>query len=115
MVIFSGVVYKFWIGNEVVVPFRLSIGMALFVIFRTFNSPFSSFMNGIGKIRVTLYIYLFLGVINIPLSLFFAKYLNFGVSGVILATAVCFFLSGAILSIQYCKLTKQKAKGLWLQ
>ena len=44
------------------------------------------FLNGIGKIKLQLWLYVFGAVINIPLSIYFVKYMNLGSSGVILGT-----------------------------
>ena len=71
MLFLSSFVYKIWIGKEINIPFKLSIGMAIFVILISWNGIFSSFMNGIGKIRLSLYIAIAQMIINIPLSVLF--------------------------------------------
>ena len=52
-------------------------------------------------------------IINIPLSIFFAEELSFGVSGVILATTVSILISAILSPIQYYKIINFKATGLW--
>ncbi len=113
MTIISNWVYSIWIGDVVSVPLSLSIGMGLFVIIRTFNSPFSSFLNGVGKIKLQMYGLIFVGIINIPLSVILAKYFNFGISGVIYATFLCFTFLAFLRFIQYYKLINNKAYGIW--
>jgi Na+-driven multidrug efflux pump len=52
-------------------------------------------------------------VINIPLSILFAKTFNLGSSGVILATVVCQLLHLIYLPIQYKKIVANEAFGIW--
>ncbi|MBR8537488.1 oligosaccharide flippase family protein [Carboxylicivirga sediminis] len=106
-------VYHLWIKDKVTVPWQLTILMGVFVLIRSWNSIYSYFLNGVGKIKLQLYISLTSTVFNIPLSIFFGKYLGMGPSGVILATIVC-LLSGAVLHpIQYNRIINDTAKGIW--
>ena len=89
MLIFSESIYRFWIGNDVHIPLMLSIFMGVFVILNTWNSIFANFINGVGKIRLSLVTAVITGSINIPLSIFLAQYFALGSAGVILATCVC--------------------------
>ncbi|MFC2128724.1 lipopolysaccharide biosynthesis protein [Bacteroidota bacterium] len=113
MLLVSSTFYKLWIGDRIHIPFYLSLGMALFAIIRTWNSPFSSFANGVSKIKLQFYITILIGIINIPLSIIFAKYFNMGVVGVILATVVCLTIPAILMPIQYIKITNNTAKGIW--
>jgi O-antigen/teichoic acid export membrane protein len=56
MLIFSESIYRFWIGNDVHIPLMLSIFMGVFVLLNTWNSIFTNFINGVGKIRLSLFI-----------------------------------------------------------
>ena len=113
MILFSNRFYLLWVGDKVTVPISLSIGMGLYVIFRTWNDIFSHFQNGISKIRLQIYYAIFGAIINIPLSIFMARNLNFGSTGVILATSLS-LLCGVVLSpIQYKKIITRTAKGIW--
>ncbi|GGZ89310.1 lipopolysaccharide biosynthesis protein [Algibacter mikhailovii] len=105
--------YLMWVGKEVVVPKILSLSMALFVLMSSFNSIFVSFINGVGKIKLQLVTAIISMVINIPLSIFFAKTLNFGVSGVMFATCFCLGYSVILRPIQYYRIINNKARGIW--
>jgi O-antigen/teichoic acid export membrane protein len=113
MILLSNWFYKLWIGNEVYIPFGLSVSMALFVLLMTFNMIYVYFMNGVGKIRIQLLISILMMFINIPISIFFAKNLDFGVTGVILGTSVCLLLSTILFPIQYFKIINNEAYGIW--
>lgn len=113
MLLISSCFYKIWIGDMVDVPFKLSLGMALFAVVRTWNSPFSSFANGVSKINLQFYITILIGIVNIPLSIIFAKYFHMGVVGVILATVVCLAVPAVLMPIQYLKIINNTATGIW--
>jgi O-antigen/teichoic acid export membrane protein len=105
--------YVFWVGKEVLIPFDLSIFMAVFVMITIFIQPFGFFINGIGKIKIQLIVGVVMAIINIPLSIILVKYFDFGVSGVILATIFCSIIGLFLYPIQYFKIINQKATGIW--
>ena len=87
--------------------------MALYVITSMLLQIFSMFLNGIGKIKIQIYVAIFIALINIPLSVFLAKYLGFGLAGIISATLICNLISLSFLPIQYLKIINNKAEGIW--
>lgn len=105
--------YKFWVGNDHQIPILLSILMGIFAIISTWNNIFAAFLNGLGKIKLQIYYSLFGMIINIPLSVFFAKNMNLGSSGVILATCICLSFGAILAPLQYYKLVNKKAFGIW--
>lgn len=105
--------YKFWVGNDLQIPILLSILMGIFAIISTWNNIFAAFLNGLGKIKLQIYYSLFGMIINIPLSVFFAKSMNLGSSGVILATCICLSFGAILAPLQYYKLVNNKAFGIW--
>ncbi len=109
----SGFVYKIWIGNKVTIPFVLSSLMCLYVIVVTWGSIFVSFINGIGKVKLQLIYSIVAGILNIPLSIIFAKYLNLGTAGVILATIICLTYGPIVAYMQFKKIINGKATGIW--
>lgn len=115
MIIASNFIYKIWVGREVQVPFILSIFTGLFVVIANWNNIFAYFLNGIGKVKIQLYYSVFVAVINIPLSVFLAKNLGMGITGVIVATDICLIIASVWAPIQYKKLITGTAKGLWNQ
>ncbi len=113
MVLFANTFYRLWVGSKIEIPFVLSALMGLYVIIVTWNSIFAQFINGVGKIRLQVYYGVFGAIINIPLSVFMAKNLNLGSSGVILATCIS-LLGGTVLGPIQCKrIINNKAKGIW--
>lgn len=110
---FADNIYLLWVGDKVKVPFLLSLFMSIYVVIRVFGLPYNHFVNGTGKIKIQLAFAVFGAIINIPLSIYFAKYLQFGISGVILATIASDFIGLVLLPIQYSKIINNKAYGIW--
>lgn len=52
-------------------------------------------------------------IINIPLSIFFGKYLGWGPSGVVLATCCSLIYAIILRPLQYFKIINNTAKGIW--
>ncbi len=113
MLLIANHFYKFWVGDQVVIPLSLSAAMALYVVAHAFNLIFVNFINGVGKLRLQIYTGIFAIIFNIPLSIFFAKNLGLGSTGVILATMVSTCLSITLRYIQYHKIINHKATGIW--
>ena len=113
MVFLADWFYEFWVGDKVKVPLQLSISMAFFVLLLTFNMIYVYFINGVGKIRLQLIASLISLTINIPLSIYLGKYLEWGSTGVILATCFSLVYCMVLWPIQYNKLINNTAAGIW--
>lgn len=113
MYVVSDKVYYLWIGKSIQIPTLLSILMGIYFSLIVFMQPFVFFVNGTGKIRLQLIFSVITAVLNIPLSIYFAKDLGFGISGVILSTIMCSIPGVIYVPIQYSKIINKKAKGIW--
>jgi O-antigen/teichoic acid export membrane protein len=109
----SDIFYRFWIGDYIRIPKLLSALMGLYVIIQVFQTPFLYFINGTGKVKLQLVALVSAALINIPLSILFAKYLQLGSAGVILATALCLMPVLILARIQYHRIINKTAKGIW--
>lgn len=104
-------IFKWWVGNSVDVPFSLSIAMSSYVIAYIWQNIHIYFLNGIGKIRLQLYMVIFSGLINIPLAIFLGK--KIGLVGITLTSTLLFIFMGIIFSIQTQKILNNTATGIW--
>jgi O-antigen/teichoic acid export membrane protein len=111
MFLFSGYIYRIWVGKEIVVPISLSAVIAIYVVLNAWNGIFSNFLNGVGKIKLQLYLALFGSILNIPFAIFLGKEL--GIYGVILSTTIISLMASVITPIQYNKIINGKAQGIW--
>lgn len=113
--IISEYIYSIWVGNNIYIPFNLSITMAMYVISSMFLQIFVMYLNGLGILKVQLFVGVFCALINIPLSVFFAKNLDMGLVGVISATLLCNLITLFFLPYQYFLNINGKAKGIWIK
>jgi len=107
----SPVIYKLWVGKSVEIPFALSIAMSSFVIAYVWQILHISLLNGIGKIRLQLYVALISGIINIPLAILMGK--QFGLVGITLTSTLQVSVSGILYSIQTRKILSNTATRIW--
>jgi len=113
MLFFAEFVYELWVGKEIKIPFILTAFMAVYVMLSSWNQIFGNFINGIGKLRLAFYLTIFTAIVNIPLCIFLAKYAGFGVSGIIAASCLSLIPDIIFIPIQYYKIVKNKATGIW--
>ena len=111
MVVASDVVFRFWVGNQIIVAKSISACMALYVVINAYNGIYSHFLNGVGKIKIQLYSAIFGILLNIPLVIILGKLI--GIKGVILANAIFGAVNMIWGTIQYNKIINNKATGIW--
>lgn len=112
MIIISNWVYKIWVGGDIVIPFSLSLALGLYSITVVIISPFSAYINGLGKLDLTIFLTLFGVPVYLGLAFVFSRWFD-NSTGIVLAV-----LSGQIIGLiaeplQIHKLLYQKAKGIW--
>lgn len=92
-----------WIGHDLEIHSQLIAVMGLLIVVSTWNNLYAMFVNGIGIIRLQLYTAVIAMIINIPLSIFFAKHTGLGVSGIVVGTVCSLLLAAVALPLQvYC-------------
>lgn len=113
MLMVSPFVYKLWLGDKVTITFGLSLAWAFFVILHAYGSIYTYFINGTGKVKIQTITAVLSIIINIPLSIFLAKTLHFGIAGVICATIFSMIIGTIFRVIQYQKIIHHRAYGIW--
>ena len=109
--LFSQVIFKLWIGSSVEIGNDLSLAMGLYTIGHMTLMLNSYVLNGVGKLRIQLYLYLIVCVVNIPLSILLGR--AFGTVGVTMSGILVFLVMGVLLWMQNTKITNQTARGIW--
>lgn len=99
-------IFKTWIQKEYLIPSTLLIFMVAFILIRIYGDIYMTFLNGIGEVKLQMWLYLFGAIINIPLSIVFVKYFNMGSSGVILATCISLISLTILMPLQTIKILK---------
>jgi O-antigen/teichoic acid export membrane protein len=118
MIFFSDFVFKIWLGKQqaadVKIPFTLTILMALYSIMNVFIAPYSYFVNGTGKLKLTmLFSIIGIALYFISIYLFGHKFTNS--SGVLIAILIPYLLFTIVQPIQAYKVMNQKATGIFNQ
>lgn len=111
MLTLAGWVYHVWVGDQVIISFAISASIAAYVVINGWNSIYSQFLNGVGKVKLQLYLAMFGSLINIPLAIFLGKTL--GIYGVVLSTTIISIASAIITPLQYKKIISNQARGIW--
>lgn len=107
MAFFTKDIISIWIGKDFQVHESLPYFMGIYVLIRVFPVIYMFFLNGIGKIKLQMWLYVFGAIINIPLSVFFIKYMNMGISGVIIGTILSILATAILLPIQATKILQK--------
>ncbi len=111
MLLFSNLAYVLWVGSDLHVPRAISITLAFSIIVNVGAYIYSIFLNGVGIIKLQLLIAIIGTTLFIPLAIFLGK--KFGPPGVVSATAIVNLLNLSFFIIQYNKIIKSKATGIW--
>lgn len=112
MLTMSEFAFEIWIGSQVSVPILLSLSLSVYIILRLFLAPYTRFINGSGKIQLSVYTNIFnslafiigaLWLVNTPL----------GVAGVVVSA--CFVRSVSLILniIQTKHLLTGEAQGIF--
>ena len=113
MVCFSKVAYHVWVGDEVSIPLTLSVLMAVYTMINLYSLSFSSFLFGMGVLRLQMINIVCVAILFYPVCYYFAN--KYGVNGIVIGMCLV-NLSGAVLNrIQLNKILKGQAQGIWIK
>lgn len=101
-------IIKLWIHEPLVYSRALLVGFSSFVLIKIYTDIYLTFLNGIGVIKLQMWLYIFGAIMNIPLSVLFVRYFDFGVTGVILATCASILILAILMPIQAYRILKSK-------
>ncbi len=107
----SPYVFKLWIGDKLVIPFSLSLVITLYLMQKVVTAPFSMFINGLGKLKLGLYVVTVKLILFIPLAYILGK--KYGALGIVFSLLLMQIISLIIGPIQVFKIINQKANGIW--
>ena len=110
LIIFARDIINIWVGPNIKYPNLLVVFMGIYTVISIWNNIYAYFINGIGKIELQMYSAIVAGAINIPLSIWFAKVLEMGISGVVLGTIVSLSLFAILGPMQCCHIVNRRHK-----
>ena len=112
MLYMSQTIYQFWVGDKIKIPFIVSFVMAIYTLINIGLSPYSQYINGMGKLYISTRLVFLIFFLYIPLAIFLAK-TQLQVAGVLLATIIINGIGIPIQIIQTNKLLNKTANGFW--
>lgn len=112
LVIISPKIIKIWLGNSYDISLSLKIMLGTYIFLLTFFNNLSSFLCGINRIEGLTKMSIVSGIINLPLSIFLVKKLNFGIEGIVLGTNISLALYLIYAFVQYKKIIKELEKSI---
>ena len=114
MTIGSPLVYQIWIGTKASVPFSMTVLVGLYELILILSTRYSFVLNGIGALRLQLYVTIALALCYMPLAIWVVGQYN-NINALLLL--MCFInMPGLVVNIiQYYKIIGGKAKGIWVQ
>jgi O-antigen/teichoic acid export membrane protein len=96
----SNIIIDLWIRKSIYPSKLLILLMGMYTIISTWNNIYAYFLNGIGALKISIWLAIIGAIINIPLSIYFARNLGMGASGVILGTIFSLLPSTILQPIQ---------------
>lgn len=114
MTIGSPLVYHIWIGTKASVPFSMTVLVGLYELILILSTRYSFVLNGIGVLRLQLYVTIAMALCYMPLAIWVVGQYN-NINALLLL--MCFInIPGLVVNIlQYYKIIGGKAKGIWVQ
>jgi O-antigen/teichoic acid export membrane protein len=103
--------FKIWIGDKVIVPWLLSIVFTIYAILTIILTPFSNFINGLGKLKLTTYVTILKSILFFPLAIFLTK--TFGIAGIVLTLCLIQIIGLLMEPLQVNMILNKKASGIW--
>jgi O-antigen/teichoic acid export membrane protein len=104
LIVFVGIFFdgitNIWLGRIIDYSPYLIVVLGVYCFLQIYNALYSTIFAGIGTINIQLVISLFSAIVNIPLSIFFAKNCGMGPTGVCLATVLGFFVGATVFTVQ---------------
>lgn len=114
MALVSPWVFELWIGDKVKIPLAITFTLAIYFIQIVFISVYNMFINGSGKIKLSMYFTAFEIVAYIVLAYVLSKYVM-GVYGVIVASIITKTFTFILQYVQVNRIIEEKATGIWDQ
>ena len=113
MLIVAPYVFHLWLGDNIIVPFHLSLCVAVYILLMSRANLFMYMINGIGAIKIQLLGYLIIAFISIPAIDYTSRV--YGVGGIIIVPSIAYFVQSILCQIQLKKILNKKASGIWLK
>jgi O-antigen/teichoic acid export membrane protein len=103
--------YKLWVGESIIISLPTSILMSIYVLLTIRLNLFIYLINGIGKIKLQLYINLSICLVYIPMAIYACN--GYGINGIIFVNIIVAIIHAILGQIQITRLMNNNAIGIW--
>lgn len=93
-------IISIWLHKNLFISNSLIGLMGLYNLIYIWNVTYSTVLKGISTINLQMYLSIIAAVINIPLAIFFAKYMSLGSAGVVLGTIISMSIFAIVNPLQ---------------
>ncbi len=93
-------IIRIWIGEDLGISRSLVALFSVYTVIYTWSNLHIHLLNGLGRVRYQLPVWVFQGAINIPLSIYFVRVHNMGVNGVMLGTTLSLVIFAIMAPIE---------------
>lgn len=113
LLMLAGSQYAFhlWIGGKVLVPWQICVAFAIYNISVLYMAPYNYFLNGVGKLNLSVNIAIFKTLAFLPTAIFLST--QYGLTGLIAALFIINSMPNILAVVQYKKLISKEAMGIW--
>jgi len=101
---------KIWLKRDFFIPFMLSVSLIMYNVVLCYNDVFAHFLAGIGKLNKQVYAAVIGGALNIPVTIYLAKFTTLGLSSILIANILCLLPSTFITTLETVRLIAAKKK-----
>lgn len=103
--------YHIWIKDAVEISTPVNLSVAVYMFCLTFGNIYMYMINGTGKVRIEMLIYLSFGLVAYPVMTVMCK--HFAIPGLLAIPAAVYITQGVLCRIQLRKIMSETATGLW--
>ena len=111
MYFLAPIIFKVWIGDNIHVHNDVIIVLGIYTIAQILAGTYMYIINGIGKVRLQMIVYLLFAIISIPLMIVLGK--AFGIMGIISVPILVYVTQSIVARIQLDMLITDQARGIW--
>lgn len=114
MTVCSPIIFRLWVGGDVVIPFRLTALMCVYCCTLIMSMSYSNFLNGIGALRLQMIFTISAAILFIPLAMLAVK-IHEDLSSLLIVFILVQLPTMIVNIIQFKRIINDTAKGIWLQ
>ena len=98
LVVLNDWVISLWIRKDIIIPPYLAVAAGMYAFISCMNNVFAIFLNGVGRIKLQMYLSIVSSVVVIPLAWFLMR--DMDVSGMLFAMVIALSISTIPLGLQ---------------